>query len=132
MIYFVSALKPLSIQAERRQGYVKRLQSEFAEIASLYRRSLPLRDALYSKLIYIHFSRTTIDVDNMSKPFIDAFNNVIYSDDAVINHRICSKVRFEDFSSREIRFDLLPDAVARKLGDLITGKSELGSSMVLQ
>ncbi len=124
-VYFVSDQEPRSIQADsrHRQAYMARLQREFSEISSLYP-FLPLEQELYSKLIYIHFSKTNIDVDNMSKPFVDAFKEIIYSDDALINHRVCSKIKFMDFFPREIRLDSFPGIVAAKLNDMIIKRSQ--------
>ena len=122
MICFVSECKPFSIQSDGCKNYKKRLQNEFASIRSLYT-ELPIKSSVYSKIVYIHSVPTDIDVDNMSKPFVDAFNGVIYSDDRVINHRVCSKVKFDDMGSIEINIGMLPTAIANKLEELIERKN---------
>ena len=73
--------------------------------------------------IYIHSKSSDIDVDNMSKPFIDAFKGIIYPDDNIINHRICSKIKFDELELYKLQSDLLPVEIAEKLEKLITNKS---------
>ncbi len=122
-VYFVWDKTPRSYNCNNRQKYKDKLKEAFSHIQCLYP-FLPLSQALYSKIVYIHSSHSKIDVDNMSKPFIDAFNNIIYSDDAIINHRACSKIRLQDLSSYEVRLDLLPEPVAKKLDDLISNRKK--------
>lgn len=123
-VYFVSGLRPYSVQASssRLEKYKIKLQEEFLEFKSVYP-TLPLTQDLYSKIIYIHSSGTDLDVDNMSKPFVDAFRGIIYPDDSTINHRVCSKIKFDDFTSCEIRLDVMPVEVSTRLDELISEKS---------
>jgi len=113
MVCFVSQLKPLSIQSHNHEKYKKKLLEEFNEYKYLYK-NLPLDESLYSKIIYIHSERADIDVDNMSKPFVDAFRGAIYPDDGIINHRICSKISLDELEIFELNIGLLPDVIADK------------------
>ncbi|OEF98275.1 RusA family crossover junction endodeoxyribonuclease [Desulfuribacillus alkaliarsenatis] len=123
MVCFVSALKPFSIQSKGYQKYKQRLIEEFKPYKSMYA-ELPLRENIYSKIIYIHSKKTDIDVDNMSKPFVDAFRGIIYPDDNTINHRICSKIMLEDFQTYEISIDDIPSEIAEKFNELLENGSE--------
>jgi hypothetical protein len=122
IVCFVSGQKPLSIQAQGLNSYKQRLVQEFCSFKSIYP-NLPINESIYSKVIYIHSDSSYIDVDNMSKPFIDAFKGVIYPDDNIINHRICSKIKFDDFESYEFQLELIPIEIAEKLDYLIANKN---------
>ena len=123
MICFVSKYRPVSIQARNTERYKERLQEEFKEFRDIYP-DLPLGEPLYSKIVYIHKRKTDIDVDKMSKPFVDAFRGIIYSDDNIINHRICTKIRLEDMAYCEIKLDNLPEKVAEKLDEYLSNGEE--------
>ena len=123
MICFVSKYKPLSIQARKKEKYKKRLQEEFEEFKDIYH-ELPLSGSLYSKIIYIHKRKTDTDVDNISKPFVDAFKGIIYLDDDIINHRICTKIKLEDMTYCEIKLNNLPEKVAEKLDEYLSNEEE--------
>ena len=119
----MSEQKPLSVQAKpaNLEKYKKRLKLEFSEYEDIFP-GLPLSTSLYSKIIYIHLQPTNADIDNISKPFVDTFKGIIYPDDNIINHRICSKIKFDDFNSYELQIDLLPDKIAKKLDFLLMEK----------
>jgi len=122
MICFVTGQKPLSMQAELLKNYKKRLVEEFNNYKHLYQ-EIPTSENIYSKIIYIHADSSNLDVDNMSKPFIDAFKGIMYPDDNIINHRTCSKINMDDYNSYELQVDLLPTAVAEKLDELICNRN---------
>lgn len=123
MICFISNLKPFSIQAAGCQKYKERLIAEFEPYKLKYPQ-IPIEDNIYSKIIYIHQKKIDIDVDNMSKPFVDAFKGIIYKDDNIINHRVCSKIWLKDFQSYEIDIFKLPDEIAEKFSNLIEEGAE--------
>ncbi len=125
MVCFVSSRKPLSMQATHKRIYQQNLMTDFSSYAPLYP-EIPLQNELYSKLIYIYSRDCDIDVDNMSKPFIDAFRTVIYTDDCIINHRICSKIHLSDYDTIEINIDMLPDKIISTLDKMIqTGENHI-------
>lgn len=123
MICFVSKYQPLSVQAHKKGDYKKKLQEAFEEFKDIYH-ELPLCGPLYSKLVYIHKRKTNTDVDNISKPFVDAFKGIIYSDDDIINHRICTKIKLENMTYCEIKFSNLPEKVAEKLDEYLSNEEE--------
>lgn len=127
---FISDIKPLSIQAKGINAYKERLIENFKEYKKIgeknSKQKIPIfnNESIYSKIIYIHSKKTTIDVDNMSKPLVDAFIGTIYSDDSIIDHRISSKILLKDFQTIEISMDNIPDEDAEKLNELLEKGSE--------
>ena len=63
-------------------------------------------------------NREVLDVDNLSKPIIDAFSGIIYVDDNSINHRICTKIKLEALDISELDLTCLPDEVMEKIIEL--------------
>ena len=63
-------------------------------------------------------------MDNLSKPFIDAFSDIIYSDDNIINHRICSKIALETLSFIELNMSNYPDQIAEKFDEYLGSNSD--------
>ena len=124
MVCFVSGQKPLSIQAKPKKldNYKQRLKQEFENHKNIFI-NLPITGNIYSKIIYIHSKSSDIDVDNMSKPFVDAFKGIIYPDDNIINHRICSKIKFDEFETYRFQLNLLPVEISEKFDKLISDKS---------
>ncbi len=55
-------------------------ENRFDGFKKLY--NLPLNGELASRIVYIHKNnRGVLDVDNLSKPFVDAFSGIIYVDE---------------------------------------------------
>ena len=81
--------QPKSVQADRRTGYRERLSRRaLARFAGAM-----LAGPLYSRVVWIHGVPVTGDVDNISKPIIDALKGVVYRDDFAVVKR--SVERFE-------------------------------------
>ena len=79
-IFFITNRCPLSYNSKNRSRYQDILRTDFSNFISQYP-SIPLNASLYSKIIYIYKPRRNneiLDVDNLSKPIVDAFNNIIY------------------------------------------------------
>lgn len=78
-ICFVADKKPISYNSPKKGKYQAELQNAFKRFQDLYP-DLPINGKeLSSKVVYIHKDDKGIpDVDNLSKPFIDAFSEVIY------------------------------------------------------
>lgn len=119
MIFFTSSKKPCSIQGNR-DNYKIELASEFKE---MYPMCSPMLDiGLYSNLLY--FTRgekkgCEKDVDNLSKPIIDAFNGVIYGDDKQIRQRIVTKIVMNDYDIKELELSNLPDDIVNSFIEFI-------------
>ena len=121
-ICFVTNQQPLSTNAKLKDTYQKRLIHEFEPYKKLFC-DLPVYGDIYSKIVYIHTKSSGVDIDNISKPLVDAFKGIMYPDDNIINHRICSKINIDDYESYEFQLDLLPTDVFEKLDELISNKS---------
>ena len=111
------------MQAVNVQNYKKRLIEEFKNQGISFP-GTPFSSALYSKIIYIHLAKTDIDVDNLSKPLVDAFKGIFYDDDGVINHRVCSKISYDDFIAYEINLKSLPSEIIERFDTYLEGKNE--------
>jgi len=123
MVYFVCNRKPLSIQSKHKAAFQNAIISDFSKYMTLYP-DLPLHNNLYTKVVYIYSKATDIDVDNMSKPLVDAFRNIIYPDDNIISHRICSKILLSEYSTIELNLDSLPEVVILELDRLLESGAE--------
>jgi len=99
------------------------LTKEFEAYKCLYS-NLPLEEKLYSKIIYIHKKNITTDVDNISKPFVDAFKGIIYQDDILIDHRTCSKIKLEDLGLFELNLSVLPTEISERFSQLLESQNE--------
>jgi len=120
---FVTNMRPRSIQAIGVQKYKANLIEEFNKQGISFP-GTPFSSALYSKIIYIHLTTTDIDVDNMSKPLVDAFKGIFYVDDIKINHRVCSKISYKDFIEYEMNLTSLPSQVIERFDKYLEEKSE--------
>ncbi|MBS6180984.1 MAG: RusA family crossover junction endodeoxyribonuclease [Erysipelotrichaceae bacterium] len=106
MITFVSKEKPLSYNSKHKADYQVRLRQQFACYQSDYPQ-IPVSDELSVKLIYIHKDHQDIpDIDNISKPFIDAFSKVIYHDDSQVRHRECTRIPIEEYENQAVEINL--------------------------
>lgn len=100
-IYYVTNKRPLSHNKRGSDSkYKQSFQDEFRDkYAKLYT-GLPMEnDKLQSCVVYIHQLRpgNIPDVDNLSKPIVDAFTGVIYQDDCQIIKRGAIILELKDF-----------------------------------
>lgn len=106
-VAFLCAKKPRSINAGTSDQYKGALQSAF----SRYCQSLTFSSPIYSRIYYFNRVSHRIDVDNFSKPILDALKGLAYADDAIVEFRQSGVIDLqrEDISS----FDLsgMPEAV---------------------
>lgn len=58
-------------------------------------------------------------MDNLSKPFIDAFSDIIYKDDFLIKYRQCASISSKDCRNIEINYSHMEPKVAEELDRLI-------------
>lgn len=100
-VYYVTNKQPISHNGS---GSSSRRKQEFkddfnATYGHLYV-GLPIKNkTLQSNIVYIHQQRpgNIPDVDNLSKPMVDAFSGVIYEDDRQIIRRSASIIELKDF-----------------------------------
>lgn len=100
-IYYVTNKKPLSHNKKGKSDqYKQAFRNEFATTYAHLYSGLPIRDkTLQSNIVYIHkLQRGCIpDVDNLSKPIVDAFTGVMYEDDRQIIRRSANIIALKDF-----------------------------------
>ncbi len=97
----------------------KRLfQSELKEVARSSIASRLEGTRLYSKVWYFHRGRSELDADNISKPILDALNEVAYTDDGQVVHRLAAKVAIE-FDTYEVVPPAVEIAEHRRLLELL-------------
>lgn len=90
-IYFTTSITPLSVNGKKNKTqYKKELAHDFGtKYMSLYKdMSLPLTCDVLTYIIYIQDAPwgEEKDIDNISKPFIDAFSSKFHSDKCAINN----------------------------------------------
>lgn len=104
---FLCAKKPRSINAGTSDQYKGALQKAFTR----YCKNSAFSSPIYSRIYYFNRVSHRIDVDNFSKPILDALKGFAYADDAVVEFRQSGVIDLqrEDISS----FDLsgMPEAV---------------------
>lgn len=100
-IYYVTNKKPLSHNKKGSNGkYKQEFRDEFNLKYSKLYKNLPIeKDKLQSCIVYIHQLKPghIPDVDNLSKPIVDAFTGVMYKDDSQIIKRSAIILELKDF-----------------------------------
>ena len=100
-IFYVTNKKPLSHNKKgSNERYKQEFRDEFSRKYSMLYKGLPIeKDKLQSCIVYIHQLRQghIPDVDNLSKPIVDAFTGVIYKDDSQIIKRSAMILELRDF-----------------------------------
>lgn len=99
-IYYVTNKKPLSYnQKGKNDKYKEAFRNEFRMLYAHLYDGLPIKTkTLQSNIVYIHQLRQGCipDVDNLSKPIVDAFTGVIYEDDKQIIRRSANIIELKD------------------------------------
>lgn len=126
-VYYVSNEKPKSHNKNgSNQSYKDKHTNRFTSRYSHLYSGLPTSEGnLQSNLIYIHHdvSKANLpDVDNLSKPIIDAFTGVIYSDDSQIVKRSVAAIELADFEFVTVDMSNLPEEIATDFDGFITAQ----------
>ena len=122
-VYYVDNKKPLSHNDSGKERYKQYHSERFRDrYASLYS-GLPTTDNnLKTELVYIHnviYKDQLPDVDNLSKPIIDAFSGVIYRDDCQVIERSAKRLKLEDLNVVSIEYSYMPPQVSEDLEDFL-------------
>ena len=126
-IYYVTNEKPKSHNKGGSKQNYKELHSErfMNKYINLYS-GLPTNEPrLQSKLIYIHHNlrKDNIpDVDNLSKPIIDAFTGVIYVDDKQIVRREVNRIELDELQFVTVDMSNMPLEIANDLDEFIVNQ----------
>ncbi|MEA5468058.1 RusA family crossover junction endodeoxyribonuclease [Spirulina sp. 06S082] len=108
---FIVFGSPISLQTNNRallQAWKAKVRQ--TAIANLPINTIPTRDLIQVEVVY-YYKRMPLDIDNIAKPILDAFNLLIYIDDRQITDLIIRKRLIEpSVDTRE-----LPLAIASAL-----------------
>ena len=131
-VYYVTNKKPLSHnKSASREKYKQSFRDEFnSKYAKLYN-GLPIKnDRLQSIIVYIHQLKPghIPDVDNLSKPIVDAFSGVIYIDDRQIIKRSAIILELKDFDFITVDATNMPSEI---FDDFITYREKNEENIVL-
>ncbi len=128
-IYFITKRRPVSYnKKEQMQKYKREIKSEFdVKYAQLYD-NLPLAsNSLKTRIVYIHRIKhinQIPDIDNLSKPIIDAFSGTIYIDDSQVVDRNATILRFNDFDFATVDATNMPFEIYQAFEKYFNEKSE--------
>lgn len=118
MICFVTNIRPLSYNAKRKGPYQRKLVEEYEKKFKDLYPEVPLSGDLAIRIIYIHKDKKeNFDVDNLSKPLVDAFRGILYDDDNLIIHRECTKIHVDDKDKININYAGISTDVAQQLNE---------------
>ena len=111
-IYYVTNKKPLSHNKRGSDPKLKEeIRKEFLDKYGHIYTGLPIKQrTLQSNIVYIHQQRQGCipDVDNLSKPIVDAFSGVIYEDDSQVIRRSASIIALKDFDFVQVEATNIP------------------------
>lgn len=115
-IFYVTNKKPLSHNKKgSNEKYKQEFRDEFnGKYLKLYE-NLPIEnEKLQSSIVYVHRLRpgNIPDVDNLSKPIVDAFTGVIYRDDSQIIKRSATILELKDLDFVTIDVTNMPFKIA--------------------
>ena len=106
---FVIDGPPVSQQtrrAEKRRDWISKVENEAK--SHWPEDELPVVDSIMVKITYFYEENVSpkIDVDNMSKPILDALKGVVFTDDSQVTDLLCRKRKSENIRV-EISSDIL-------------------------
>ena len=113
---FVIDGPPVSSQANNRKN-LRKWRKELKNKAKSHwpEDEFPVGDSVMVEITYFYEKGPPkIDVDNMSKPILDALEGVVYEDDVQVTDLLCQKRRLEDIRV-EIFSDMLSDMLLERL-----------------
>ena len=110
---FVIDGPPVSQQARRRarlRDWISKVENEAK--SHWPEDELPFDDSVMVKITYFYEENVSpkIDVDNISKPILDALKGVVFADDSQVTDLLCRKRRLED-----IRVEISSDIFLKQL-----------------
>lgn len=110
---FVIDGPPVSQQtrrAEKRRDWISKVENEAK--SHWPEDELPVASSVMVKIAYFYEENVSpkIDVDNISKPILDALKKTIFTDDTQVTDLLCQKRRLED-----IRVEISSDMLLKRL-----------------
>ena len=126
-IYYITNKRPPS---HNKKGMQEKIKKEYGDdfnnrYAYLYK-GLPLTEKhLESLVLYVHHQLqkgTVPDVDNLSKPLVDAFSGIIYNDDSQIIKRTAVILELKDFNFVKVEATNMPYEIYNELSHYYSNK----------
>lgn len=116
-VYYTTKKKPLSHNnCGKKEAHKKQFRDEFNKKYKALYDDLPIEGKeLRSAIYYLHKLPSGVfppDVDNLSKPIVDSFNDVIYKDDSQIISRRASIMKLDDYDIMTFDATDVPKKVA--------------------
>ena len=115
MIAFIVKATPRSVNARSCQIYKNKLVSEFERNNFS---GVPFEGILYARIYYFYSVKCFIDVDNLSKPAIDAFKGKAYLDDCALAFRASAKIDLRETNITEFDCTKIPENVFQDMLDV--------------
>lgn len=115
----VVARRPVSYNSGGKARYQEAIRDEARRRMA---NAMPASGTLYIRIVWFHSIRLTarddVDVDNMSKPIVDALKDVVFTDDAQLSLRLVQKVDAARAFTFEGNIQPRPEVVT-ELNDLL-------------
>ncbi len=125
-VYTMYDGRPVSYNAKKasKDNYKNALKNKFiSDYAHCYL-GLPLSIELESRFIYYTTVQDQCDIDNISKPTIDAFTGYIYNDDKQIIQRLANRHDISSLAAISIDCSNMPIEVATDIYQCIQSNSK--------
>lgn len=128
-VFYITNKQPVSVNTRKvHVKYEEVIQTDFiANYSSLYE-NLPIESGdLKTRITYIFdikFEDQIPDIDNLSKPIIDAFRGIIYKDDKQVVDRNATRIRLEDFDFQIVDASNMPYPIYSKLDSFYRRKEK--------
>jgi Holliday junction resolvase RusA-like endonuclease len=95
-VYLISLQKPKSYNSSNKRGYMERLKKDALVQLDGQESLVHSKKKLYSRIYYFHRRKSDIDADNLSKPILDSFKDIVIRDDSQIVWRSAVKIDLSD------------------------------------
>ena len=119
--------RPVSYNNPNKAAYERKIRKKFIDDYKNSYYALPLTTTLESRIVYysrVQREEDRADIDNISKPTIDAFTGCIYKDDKQVIQRIASRYDLDPLEIISIDCSNMPYAVMNDINQCIQSKSE--------
>lgn len=128
-VYTVYDDRPISYNASTnsKKRYQTAIRDKFIINYKKHYSNLPLTTTLESRIIYssrVQLVKDRADINNISKPTIDAFVGCIYNDDKQIIQRIATRYDLSPLKTISIDCSDMPFEVANDINQCLLSKSE--------
>lgn len=116
MLAFLVKREPRSVNAKSCKKYQAHIRNDFD--TGKCGKTCSGKE-LYARIYYFHSVRTGIDVDNLSKPILDALQGKAYANDSQVTLRTSARINLSSTNIEVTEFDIknIPDKIVENLLD---------------